>query len=76
MNEKRGLPLIVRVSSYEGCDTFIRAGAYAEGDDPEAIWRYSDVYIVVDNVSGAELDAGYRSHSEAAEAWKNAINAN
>lgn len=48
--------LIVKLTSYEGKDTFIKVSP-------------NPLFCVIDAVTGEELDNGYRSEQEAVDAW-------
>ncbi len=56
MTEKRKI-LIVKLTSYEGDDTAMTV-------DPDPL------YMVVDAVTGEEMDNGYKSHEHAKEIWE------
>ena len=65
-----GKPLIVKLKSYVGEDTYLHCGGYF-GKERK---RKDYLYMVVDSRTGEELDIGYRSKLEARKYWPDAIN--
>ncbi len=69
-------PLIVKLQSYTGKDTYLEVASYDHSED----WQFGlepnrdYIYMIVDNETGEELDNGYRSKEEAGQAWPDAVN--
>jgi hypothetical protein len=65
---KKGGVLIVRISPFEGEDSQVQIYD-ASGDELD------ELFMVVSMENGEELDSGYRSFAEIADAWPEAVNA-
>ena len=60
-------PIIIKIESYEGKDTYIRCGSV----DQDFLFAV----VQLNEVGSAEIvDGGYRSFEEAAKAWPEAAN--
>lgn len=61
--------LIVRISPFEGEESTVQIYD-ADGNERD------ELFMVVSMENGEELDSGYTSFAEIAEAWPEAVNAN
>jgi len=71
-----GTPLVVKLKSYSGKDTYLEIASYDHPKDWQAGLEPNRdfIYLVVDNETGEELDIGYRSKAETRKYWPDAVN--